>query len=46
MGEDCQGLKCISLATGGNCYYPKDLKEAFKLFESETLLSASMRETT
>lgn len=33
VGTACEGLKAITLATGGKCYLTRNLDETLKLFE-------------
>jgi ubiquitin-conjugating enzyme E2 D/E len=43
VGSNCKGLKNITHASGGRCYCPPDINVALQLFESETILSVSLR---
>lgn len=43
VGTNCDGLKNITLATGGKCYLTRDMNESLKLFEQETVLSVRSR---
>ena len=43
VGASCEGLKLITLATGGKCYLTRNLDETLKLFEQETVLSVRAR---
>ena len=43
VGTNCEGLKIISKASGGNCYLTRNLEESLKLFEQETVLSVRAR---
>jgi hypothetical protein len=43
VGANCEGLKNITLATGGKCYLTRNVNESLKLFEQETVLSARAR---
>lgn len=43
VGASCEGLKNITLATGGKCYLTRNLEESLKLFEQETVLSVRVR---
>jgi len=44
VGSNCQGLKCITHASGGRCYCPPDINAGLQLFELETILSVGSRE--
>jgi hypothetical protein len=43
VGSGCDGLKNITLASGGKCYLTRSLEESLKLFEQETVLSVRVR---
>lgn len=43
VGANCEGLKQITLATGGKCYLTRNMEESLKLFEQETVLSVRSR---
>lgn len=43
VGTSCEGLKTITLATGGKCYLTRNIDESLKLFEQETVLSVRAR---
>ncbi|CAD8192572.1 unnamed protein product [Paramecium octaurelia] len=43
VSDDCTDLKKITKATGGQCFSPQTIQEGLKLFEFETILSASIR---
>lgn len=43
VGTNCEGLKQITLATGGKCYLTRNMEESLKLFEQETVLSVRSR---
>lgn len=43
VGTNCEGLKNITLATGGKCYLTRNMEESLKLFEQETVLSVRAR---
>lgn len=43
VGANCEGLKTITLATGGKCYLTRNMEESLKLFEQETVLSVRSR---
>jgi ubiquitin-conjugating enzyme E2 D/E len=44
VGTKASGLKSITLASGGKCYFPETLDYGLQLFEDETILSAGFRE--
>lgn len=41
--EKNDALKCLSLATGGYAFHPTSLRQALRLSELETVLSAGQR---
>jgi hypothetical protein len=43
VGAGCDGLKNITIASGGKCYLTRSLEESLKLFEQETVLSVRVR---
>lgn len=43
VGANCEGLKTLSIASGGKCYLTRNLEESLKLFEQETVLSVRAR---
>lgn len=43
VGTNCDGLKTITIATGGKCYLTRNINESLKLFEQETVLSVRSR---
>lgn len=43
VGSGCDGLKNITVASGGKCYLARNLEESLKLFEQETVLSVRVR---
>lgn len=43
VGEECEDLKSVTLASGGKCFFPKTLNDGIKLFEVETILRAGIR---
>lgn len=43
VGSGCDGLKNITIASGGKCYLTRNLEESLKLFEQETVLSVRVR---
>lgn len=43
VGTNCDGLKNITIATGGKCYLTRNIVESLKLFEQETVLSVRSR---
>ena len=43
VGTNCEGLKNITIATGGKCYLTRNMNESLKLFEQETVLSVRSR---
>jgi hypothetical protein len=44
VGTKAKGLKGITLASGGKCYFPETLDYGLQLFEDEAILSAALRE--
>jgi hypothetical protein len=44
VGTKARGLKGITLASGGKCYFPDTLEYGLSIFEDETILSATLRE--
>lgn len=43
VGVACEGLKSVTLASGGKCFFPKSMPEGLKLFEVETILTCRIR---
>lgn len=43
VGANCEGLRTLSIASGGKCYLTRNLEESLKLFEQETVLSVRAR---
>ncbi|CAN0285847.1 unnamed protein product, partial [Laminaria digitata] len=41
--EKNDSLKCLSLATGGYAFHPTNLRQALRLSELETVLTAKQR---
>mmetsp|Transcript_21727 Transcript_21727/g.10164 ORF Transcript_21727/g.10164 Transcript_21727/m.10164 type:complete len:169 (+) Transcript_21727:1599-2105(+) len=44
VGPESEMLKCITLAANGCCFFPTSILTGTKLFEWETMLSASIRD--